>query len=78
MLRISSISVDGLAHAGAAEQADLAALGDGHDQVDDLDARLEHSLLAACSSKDGGLRWIGMRLLGADGAGSSMGRPARP
>ena len=30
-----------LAHAGAAEQADLAALGDRHDQVDDLDARLE-------------------------------------
>src|SRR5690606_38009713 len=28
----------GLADAGAAEQADLAALGDGHDQVDDLDA----------------------------------------
>ena len=29
---------DGLADAGAAEQADLAALGDRHDQVDDLDA----------------------------------------
>ncbi len=32
----------GLADAGAAEQADLAALGDRHDQIDDLDARLEH------------------------------------
>jgi hypothetical protein len=33
---------DGLADAGAAEQADLAALGVGREQVDDLDARLEH------------------------------------
>ena len=33
--------VDGLADAGAAEQADLAALGERADQVDDLDAGLE-------------------------------------
>ena len=33
---------DGLADAGAAEQADLAALQEGLDQVDDLDAGLEH------------------------------------
>ena len=32
----------GLAHAGAAEQADLAALHVGGQQVDDLDAGLEH------------------------------------
>ena len=32
---------DGLAHAGAAEQAGLAALGVGGEQVDDLDAGLE-------------------------------------
>ena len=32
---------DRLAHAGAAEHADLAALGVGADQVDDLDARLQ-------------------------------------
>ena len=32
---------DGLAHAGAAEQADLAALDVGREQVDDLDAGLE-------------------------------------
>ena len=32
---------DGLAHAGAAEQADLAALDVGSQQVDDLDAGLE-------------------------------------
>ena len=31
--------VDGLADAGAAEQADLAALRERHEQVDDLDAR---------------------------------------
>src|SRR5439155_16652340 len=33
-----------LAHAGAAEQPDLAALGVGRQQVDDLDAGLEHLL----------------------------------
>ena len=32
---------DGLADAGAAEEADLAALGVGRDEVDDLEARLE-------------------------------------
>ena len=36
---------DGLAHAGAAEEADLAALQKGLDQVDDLDAGLEHLLV---------------------------------
>jgi hypothetical protein len=36
---------DGLAHAGAAEEADLAALQKGLDQVDDLDAGLEHLFL---------------------------------
>ena len=33
---------DRLAHAGAAEDADLAALGERRDQVDDLEAGLEH------------------------------------
>jgi len=32
---------DGLAHAGAAEQADLSALRVGGEEVDDLDPRLE-------------------------------------
>ena len=32
---------DGLADAGAAERADFAALGEGADQIDDLDAGLE-------------------------------------
>ncbi len=36
---------DGLAHARAAEQADLAALQERLDQVDDLDAGLEHLLV---------------------------------
>ena len=38
--------VDGLADAGAAEQADLAALGEGHEEVDDLDAG-DQQILAA-------------------------------
>ena len=32
---------DGLAHAGAAEQTDLAALGEGADEVDGLDPGLK-------------------------------------
>jgi len=36
---------DGLAHPGAAEHPDLAALHVGLEQVDDLDAGLEHHLL---------------------------------
>ena len=36
--------VHGLAHAGAAEQADLAALGEWTDQVDHLDARFQQFL----------------------------------
>ena len=38
--------VDGLADAGAAEQADLAALRERREQVDDLDAGLEQVLAA--------------------------------
>ncbi len=33
---------DGLAHAGAAEHPHLAAPGEGHQQVDDLDAGFQH------------------------------------
>ena len=36
--------VHGLAHAGAAEQADLAALGERADEINNLDARLEQVL----------------------------------
>jgi hypothetical protein len=42
MLLISSMMIDGLADAGAAEQADLAALRVRLEQIDDLDAGLEH------------------------------------
>ena len=38
MLLMSSMDEHGLADAGAAEQADLAALGIGREEVDDLDA----------------------------------------
>jgi hypothetical protein len=51
----------GLAHAGAAEQADLAALGVGREQVDDLDAGLEH---------------LGRRRQVLDGRGRAVDRPA--
>ena len=50
-----------LADAGAAEQADLAALHVRGEQVDDLDAGLEHSVLDSSWSNAGGSRWIGQR-----------------
>jgi hypothetical protein len=46
----------GLADAGAAEQADLAALGVGREQVDDLDAGDEDLASVDCSTKARGLR----------------------
>ena len=49
---------DGLAHAGPAEEADLAALHVGLEQVDDLDAGLEHLGPGSSWSKAGALRWI--------------------
>ena len=51
----------GLADAGAAEQADLAALGEGAEQVDDLDAGLED---------------LGDRLLLLEGGRRAVDRPA--
>jgi len=44
---------DGLADAGAAERADLAALEEGADQVNDLDAGGENLGLVDCSTKAG-------------------------
>jgi hypothetical protein len=41
---------NGLAHAGAAEQADLAALGVRRQQVDDLDAGDQDSASVDCST----------------------------
>ena len=51
---------DGLADARAAERADFAALGEGTDQVDDLDAGLEHRR-TWCPGRAGSGpgRWIG-------------------
>ncbi len=48
----------GLAHAGAAEQADLAAGQVGRQQVDDLDAGLEHLLAGLELAKAGASRWM--------------------
>ena len=42
MLRISSCTMTVFPDAGAAEKSDLAALHERTDQVDDLDAGLEH------------------------------------
>ena len=46
---------DGLAHAGAAEQADLSAAGVRFEQVDDLDAGLENLDGGVLLLKAGGL-----------------------
>ena len=59
---------DGLAHAGAAEDADLAALGEGADQVDDLDARLEHLGRGGLVLEGGRGAVDGVALLGIDRA----------
>ena len=66
---------DGLAHARAAEQADLAALQERLDQVDDLHAGLEHLLEVDCSSNAGAWRWMGMRFLALTGPSLSTGSP---
>ena len=59
---------DRLAHAGAAEEADLAALEEGLDEVDDLDAGLEH-LLGGGLLVEGGRRAVDRHVdLGVDGA----------
>jgi hypothetical protein len=57
---------DGLADARAAERADLAALGEGADQVDDLDAGLEDLRPVSWSTSVGAGRWIGYRLVNGD------------
>ncbi len=51
---------DRLADAGAAEDADLAALGERGDQVDDLHARLEDlGRSRLLLEGEGAARWIG-------------------
>ena len=53
---------DGLAHAGTAEEADLPTLHVGLQEVDHLDARLEHQRPAApAGRRPGRERWISQR-----------------
>ena len=59
---------DGLAHAGAAEEADLAALEEGLDEVDDLDAGLEHLFVGGLLVEQRRGAMDGHALLLADGA----------
>ena len=51
----------GLADTGAAEQADLAAQQVGREEVDDLDAGLEHVARGSSSSNGGAGRWMSQR-----------------
>ncbi len=60
---------DGLADAGAAEQADLAALGVGAEQVDDLDAGDQDFGRAGLLGKAGGFAMDRGGVFGADRAG---------
>ena len=70
MLLISSWMMHGLADAGAAEQADLAALGVGREQVDDLDAGDEDLAPRSTGRYRPARRlWIGAPLLVRDRAG---------
>ncbi len=59
---------DGLADAGAAEEADLAALEERLDEVDDLDAGLEHLFAGRLLVEGGGLTVDREMYLGVDGA----------
>ena len=59
---------DRLAHAGAAEDADLAALGEGRDEVDDLEAGLEDLGRGGLLLERGRGAVDGVALLGVDRA----------
>ena len=59
---------NGLAHAGAAEEAHLAALGEGHEQVDDLDAGLEELDFGVLLGEFRGRTVDGVVLFGVDRA----------
>ena len=61
--------VHGLAHAGAAEQTDLAALGERADQVDHLDAGFQQFLRRA--------QLVVGRRLAVDRGGELLARPGR-
>ena len=65
---------DGLAHAGPAEQADLAALHVGREQVDDLDARSRTSPTGARGRRTAGDgRWMSQRSAMPSVTGSPLG-----
>jgi hypothetical protein len=68
--------VDGLADAGAAEQADLAALGERHQQVDHLDAGDQQVLAAGLLIVGRRRRWIGQCSLVLTGPRLSCGSPS--
>ena len=74
---------DGLADTGTAKQADLAALGIGGQQVDDLDARFQDLSCRFLLSKAGGLavdgpvRHIVHRALAVDGAAQGVEHAAQ-
>jgi hypothetical protein len=65
----------GLADAGAAEQADLAALGVGREQVDDLDARDEDLRLGGLLGVARRGWWIARYASAGTGPASSTGSP---
>ena len=65
----------GLAHAGAAEQADLAALGIGAEQVDDLDAGDQDFGRAGLFGKGGGFAVDRGDVVWLIGPASSIGSP---
>ena len=73
-----------LAHAGAAEQADLAPAGVGLQQVDDLDARLQNLHRRTLLLKGGGLAVdglgggaLGHRTLAVDGLAQHVEHPSQ-
>jgi hypothetical protein len=65
----------GLADAGAAEQADLAALGVGREEVDDLDAGDEDRGLGRLVDEKRRVAWIGAVSVWPIGPRSSIGSP---
>ena len=73
----------GLAHAGAAKQADLAALGVRGQQVDDLDARFQdlHAAALVCKTRgipvDRPALFAGSRALVVDGSTQHVEHPAQ-
>jgi len=78
MLWMSSWMMTGLAHAGAAEQPDLAALQVRLEQVDDLDARFEHAGLGGLLHQRRGRAVDGQRSAASTGrSGSRRARQAR-